>query len=218
MDNDPDTGNARWLSYDEIADMRGIDRASAIRMARRKHWARQEANDGTTRVAVPGAFFRAKRTKPAAPGQTAAEQVLFATGQTRDKDGSNSMHVSALSDHVRTLREELAAERQAAAEREAQLRDGLAAALVQADKMRDDLAAERIQAARAEGEVDGLKTAAEHLQGHLAQTTRQRDEAQHQLAEVKAAADALKRAKDEAEAALSRLRARGLLARLRNRA
>ncbi len=54
MDRRQDAGDARWLSYDEIAALRGIDRASAIRMVRRKHWAKQDANDGTTRVASPG--------------------------------------------------------------------------------------------------------------------------------------------------------------------
>jgi len=33
--------------------MRGIDRPSAIRIARRKRWPKQDGNDGTTRVLVP---------------------------------------------------------------------------------------------------------------------------------------------------------------------
>src|SRR4051795_9955883 len=102
MDNEPD---ARWLSYDDIADMRGIDRASAIRMVRRKQWPKQDANDGTTRVAVPGAFFRAKRTKAAAPGQGAPK----APGLPPDNANDNGHNFNALSEHVRTLREQLTA-------------------------------------------------------------------------------------------------------------
>src|ERR1700690_3907768 len=43
----------RWLSYDELGQARGISTASAIRLAFRRKWRRQDGNDGTVRVAVP---------------------------------------------------------------------------------------------------------------------------------------------------------------------
>lgn len=52
-----DTGDAgdgtRWMSYDELAVARGINRASAIRLTFRKHWPRRTGNDGQARVAIP---------------------------------------------------------------------------------------------------------------------------------------------------------------------
>jgi hypothetical protein len=55
MDDDPpDTSPAvRWLSYAALAQARGIGRASAERLARRKRWQRMAANDGSTLVRVP---------------------------------------------------------------------------------------------------------------------------------------------------------------------
>jgi hypothetical protein len=43
----------RWLSYGELGRARGISTASAIRLAFRRKWRRQDGNDGTVRVAVP---------------------------------------------------------------------------------------------------------------------------------------------------------------------
>jgi hypothetical protein len=43
----------RWLSYGELGQARGISTASAIRLAFRRKWPRQDGNNGTVRVAVP---------------------------------------------------------------------------------------------------------------------------------------------------------------------
>jgi hypothetical protein len=43
----------RRLTYAELADARGISKASAERLARRKGWARVLGNDGVVRVVVP---------------------------------------------------------------------------------------------------------------------------------------------------------------------
>jgi hypothetical protein len=52
------------MSYSELAEARGIDRPSVIRIARRHRWQKQKGNDGTMRVAVPNAFLEAKRRSP----------------------------------------------------------------------------------------------------------------------------------------------------------
>jgi len=155
MDKQQVTGDSRWLSYDEIADMRGIDRASAIRMVRRKQWTKQDANDGMTRVAVPETFFRAKRTKPNARGQVApvvtgqplsdpGQIAEVVTGQTPDTDAvlvdlrGQLTRAEALADRAEVGRLEAVTQlRQAEAEREAA----------------------RIAAASAEGEIRGLREA-----------------------------------------------------------
>jgi hypothetical protein len=51
----------RWVSFAELAEARGIDKLSAIRMARRRGWPKQIGNDGTVRVLVPPSVLDGKR-------------------------------------------------------------------------------------------------------------------------------------------------------------
>jgi hypothetical protein len=50
VDDEPEA--ERWLSYAELADLRGISKTSATRMAFCYKWRRQERNDGAARVFV----------------------------------------------------------------------------------------------------------------------------------------------------------------------
>jgi hypothetical protein len=52
-DQSMDQDDGRWLTYPELAAARGIDKASAIRLATRKHWRRQRDNRRVVRVLVP---------------------------------------------------------------------------------------------------------------------------------------------------------------------
>ena len=52
-DRDDVGDDFRWLSYGELGQARGISTASAIRLAFRRQWRRQDGNDGTVRLAVP---------------------------------------------------------------------------------------------------------------------------------------------------------------------
>ncbi len=45
--------DTRWMTYAELGQARGINAASARRLAYRRKWRRQAGNDGTARVAVP---------------------------------------------------------------------------------------------------------------------------------------------------------------------
>jgi hypothetical protein len=45
--------DVRWLSYGELAEARGISKASAQRLVMRRRWPRRRGNDQTVRVAVP---------------------------------------------------------------------------------------------------------------------------------------------------------------------
>jgi outer membrane murein-binding lipoprotein Lpp len=47
------SGDGRWLTYEELAKLRGITKASAERLVFRNHWRRQRGNDRTVRVLVP---------------------------------------------------------------------------------------------------------------------------------------------------------------------
>jgi hypothetical protein len=43
----------RWMTYAELATVRGISRASASRLVRRRKWRRQTDNQGNVRILVP---------------------------------------------------------------------------------------------------------------------------------------------------------------------
>ena len=47
------SGDGRWLSYEELAQLRGITKASAERLVLRNRWRRQRGNDRTVRILVP---------------------------------------------------------------------------------------------------------------------------------------------------------------------
>jgi hypothetical protein len=57
-------GDVTWMSYRELGESRGISAASAKRLALRRHWRRQQGNDGTARVAVPVTEAAPHDTRP----------------------------------------------------------------------------------------------------------------------------------------------------------
>jgi hypothetical protein len=62
-----DTGNGRWLTYSELASVRGINRASAVKLVQRERWQRSTGNERSrvVRVLVPDEWLsRAKESPP----------------------------------------------------------------------------------------------------------------------------------------------------------
>jgi hypothetical protein len=59
MDNDTDKSaelsdeDGRWLSYDQLARLRRIDKPSAVKLATRHRWRRRKGNTGQMQVCVP---------------------------------------------------------------------------------------------------------------------------------------------------------------------
>jgi hypothetical protein len=51
------SADGRWLSYDQLARLRRIDKPSAIRLAARKSWRRRKGNTGQMQVLVPLDWF-----------------------------------------------------------------------------------------------------------------------------------------------------------------
>src|SRR5215472_3320582 len=47
------SGDGRWLTYDELAKVRGISRPSAERLVLRNQWRRQRDNQRVVRILVP---------------------------------------------------------------------------------------------------------------------------------------------------------------------
>jgi hypothetical protein len=56
-DRSMDQDDGRWLTYPELAAVRGIDKPSAIRLATRKKWRRQRDNRRVVRVLVPSEWL-----------------------------------------------------------------------------------------------------------------------------------------------------------------
>ena len=75
MDDEPEAG--RWLGYAELAELRGISKASATRMAFRYRWRRQEGNDGTARVFVPLSALHGKGSGSAIERMAAAIETAM---------------------------------------------------------------------------------------------------------------------------------------------
>jgi hypothetical protein len=50
---DDDAGSGQWMTYDELARARGINRRAAVRLSQRHRLRRQPGNDGLARIWVP---------------------------------------------------------------------------------------------------------------------------------------------------------------------
>jgi hypothetical protein len=85
--------DAKWMTYVELGQARGINIASAKRLAYRRKWRRQPGNDGTIRVAVP------------------IEEIRRRTGNGRSTRDDVTRIVSDLQAALSLLREQLEFER-----------------------------------------------------------------------------------------------------------
>jgi len=134
-----DVEEGRWLTYTQLAEIRGIGRESAVKLAQRERWRKQSGNspDRTVRVLVPPEWL-----KPAKGGQFGE---AFPEGI-----GELSRLLSGLEDTVTYVRE-----RAATAEARADAADAdrrAAEARADAERARADQAEtdRRTAAARAE--------------------------------------------------------------------
>jgi hypothetical protein len=122
--------DVRRLTYAELAAIRGISRASAERLARRKRWPRQVGNDGIARVIVPLAAVDGATPDNMAdnhPSHQVPDKVNNVSGTTTDIMGAIREVITPLAaalEHERaradrlemTLADAVAAERIAAGE------------------------------------------------------------------------------------------------------
>jgi len=136
-------GDTRWLSYDDLAEISGIKRASVTRMVRRKKWAKRSGNEpGSVRVEVPTdtieRLLSRKRARPpavvpepeaAAPPSLDMQEIARAV---------NRLETALIA--VRAERDQLQAE----LERE---REAAKADRAMSEQERAAAAAERVQAA-----------------------------------------------------------------------
>jgi hypothetical protein len=105
MDN---TQDGRWLTYAELATIRGINRASAVKLVQRERWRRSSGNDRsrTVRVLVPPDWLAPAKERPPASGDVPAMfgeyPRLLAAAETR-ADEAHKRAEAALALAERTL-------------------------------------------------------------------------------------------------------------------
>jgi methyl-accepting chemotaxis protein len=183
-----DADDGRWVSYEELAAARGIDRASAFKLTLRNKWRRQKDNKGTVTVLVPIDWLT--------PSRDTSRDGSW------DKSDDMSRMVNALEAAIATLRE-----RAEAAERRADQ----AEARREAAERRADAAEARAEAAErrahaAEARTEALRMRVEYVTDELQAMERIADQARAQAQEAVQRAEAIKKA-DAAR------RARGYLMR-----
>jgi hypothetical protein len=198
-------GDDRWMTFAELAEARGISRASASKLVRRKKWRRQTDNRGTVRILVPpdamdGPLDRQADSPPARPSVSPMDI---------------SRMVSAFETAVTTLREQLAHEK-ARADAEKSRADALSArinverdradaVIVQFEQVRRvlreaeaGLTAERAAKATAEAEATELRQAVDQSRAEATQDRQARTEAEQAAQAAEAEATRLRQVAEQA--------------------
>ena len=93
MDNGAD---GQWMTYAELGAARGISKESALKLALRHKWPKQTDNHGTIRVSVPADWI-GTRTAGADIERRVHSMSVSPDGQ-----------IAALSDHIASLKDQLA--------------------------------------------------------------------------------------------------------------
>jgi hypothetical protein len=197
-----DTGNGRWLTYSELASVRGINRASAVKLVQRERWQRSTGNERSrvVRVLVPDEWLtRAKESLP---------DTASVPGMSREDTGM----IVAL-----TARAERAEERTDEANKRADVAVALAdrtlaqlaEATTRADTARDERDGLQAQLADAQAALSAAQADTEQVEARTAELAAQLDQARAEVQEAAQAASELRQADDARKA-------RGLVARLRD--
>ena len=201
--------DGRWMTYDELAEARGIDRQSARRMANRSRWRRQKDNRGTVRVyvpleqAVPARRHSSAGTsvdKPAdmsagTPADAPADitravgALEAAIGALRERSEADAATIAGQREQIGTLQADVA---RLGAERDAAAADG------QGERGRREEAEARANCA--EQALAGERTRADELRDRL-------DDLQRRLAEADAEGNDLTVETAELTAQLKQVRA-----------
>jgi len=201
---DDTAGTERWLTYDELAALRGIKRIGAVRLVQRHKWRRQAGNDGLARVLVPrDALEPVRRTDAGTSAPTVDHR-------DRVVDGTPAAGISAPDIAVQlAVQLEQANQRADEANRRADASNAdCRAAIALADQSVSLLADAAARADRAEQAVAGERSRADALRDRVDDLNATLADARGELAAAQEAAEALRQAEAER-------RARGRWARLR---
>jgi hypothetical protein len=97
------SGDGRWVTYDELAKLRGITKASAERLVFRNRWRRQRGNDRTVRALVPLDSLSGDTS----PDVSAPMPPDASPDMSPDARRALSSALTALEDAVSALRDQL---------------------------------------------------------------------------------------------------------------
>ena len=99
-DRSMERDDGRWLTYPELAGVRGIDKPSAIRLATRKKWRRQRDNHRVVRVLVPTEWLSPRYQSMDRPidqsRDRAAEQSMEQPSRDMDRSGDRADFAAAV--------------------------------------------------------------------------------------------------------------------------
>jgi hypothetical protein len=197
-----ETGNGRWLTYSELAEIRGIGRESAVKLAHRERWRKLSRNDRdrTIRVFVPAEWLR--QAREARPGEEASwinpgifqealaalREQLGAAGHRADRAEQIADTERKRADRAETRADQAETRADRAEQVTASEREGRVAAEKRADLAEQAFADERKRAERAEQRRDAERECADGL----------RDQVQDLVAQLATAGADAKAANDRA--------------------
>jgi hypothetical protein len=209
MDAEP---GGRWISYAELAEIRGTDKTSALKLALRQKWPRRKDNHGTMHVCVPSEWLgswgnrRSDNTPHDMPSSTPNGVDI--------SRAINTLEVALAAADKRADQAEKRADRAEIRAEQAETRENQAQQAIEMERNRADRAeagreAAQTRADRAEQAADVLRDRLDATQAELQQAHAATDQARAQAHEAQDAAAVLRRAE---AARQSRGRWRQLLA------
>jgi hypothetical protein len=171
-DRSMDQDDGRWLTYPELAAVRGIDKPSAIRLATRKKWRRQRDNRRVVRVLVPSEWLAPRYQSMDLPMEQQGGDMDLSSDLTTFAaalaavEAAHAGEVAALYgqiDGLKTLADSATARLMDAEAAQSGLHDQLTKAETTAGELRVELDQARTEAQAAQDRVDKLTRAYRRL-------------------------------------------------------
>jgi hypothetical protein len=186
MDNaEGNREDGRWLSYTELARVRGISKESAIRLVRRERWRKLPGNDagGTVRVLVPEDWL-----KPVREDVAHSNPILIREGIPEDLRQLTAGWEQAIV--LSRIRAEAAEARADAAEADRRVAEGRAESeRARADRADEDRRATEGRAERIEQDRDRANALVANLEADLQAKDAEIARAQSAASEQRSAAE-----------------------------
>jgi hypothetical protein len=197
-----DTRNGRWLTYSELATIRGINRASAVKLVQRERWPRSSGNDRqrTVRVLVPEDWLAPAKESPPDTANSLGMSgeytgILAALTFRAERAEERADEANKRADIAIILADRTLAQLAEASTRANEAEKALIGERHRADQAETELEAARI--AQAEAEADAADLRSSVTRAELAAGV-----SQERLTQVEAEASELRRRLEAAESAV----------------
>ena len=195
MDSEP---GGRWISYAELAEIRGTDKTSALKLALRKKWPRRKDNHGTMHVCVPPEWLGAWGNRRP-PDNTPNDMPSSVPNGVDISRSISTLEMALASADKRADQAEKRADRAEIRAEQAEARADQAQQAIEMERNRADRAeagreAAQIRVDRAEQAADALRDRLDATQAELQQAHAATDQARAQAHEAQDAAAVLRRA------------------------